>query len=604
LPYLRNCSCVRAIFRPGRLTLPIFIWLAFSMLAINAQALVTLDFEQKYLTHQDRQIWDFSVIRSDSVYHAFYHTIHEETPIATYGDTIWHATSLDLTHWDIEGPILVVGQGYWDEGAMWAPDVFWDDVNNRYAIAYTGCDINMNQRICMAYSSDLYYWQKTDTNPTVEVDPDDYIWNPEFGWANFRDPYVYQEDGQYHMLVTAKKWISQATGVIFHGISDDLINWTAQDPFFVNDGPNPSMVLESPQYHQRGQYHHLFFGEYGLQGISHVSSRQLDSLSMGTRQIIDDGFAPEIDVFDEGINIFSRLAPSQAMGSPIRSYVVRFDTLTFDADGSNPIVHKPHPLDENWVTHTGIACIANPTFGDNPTFRGDDSTGMVGNSYFGSSEYFQGPLSGCGSPGTNIGDGASISSMHSYPFIITGDRMTLLVGGGNYPETIYVALMDASADTVIFKETGSGQELMTPREWNLIPHKGKTAYIKICDSETGEMGHINVDEIRELLDGTSAVHETSAIFNLNNHFASPNPFNPLTNIHFSLSREMDVNVRIHDIRGNVIWESGHRTTAQGENSVTWQGMTSRGMAAPTGTYLYSIETDGMLAASGKISLVK
>ncbi len=70
-----------------------------------------------------------------------------------------------------------------------------------------------------------------------------------------------------------------------------------------------------------------------------------------------------------------------------------------------------------------------------------------------------------------VGDGATISSMKTYPFTITGDRMTLLVGGGNFPETIYVALMDALADTIIYKETGSGQELMTPR--------GENSFLKV-----------------------------------------------------------------------------------------------------------------------------
>jgi hypothetical protein len=601
---LRTFFSNRANLRPQRIFIALALLLALNMFTTSSHALLTIDFDQKYLTHQDRQVWDFSVIRPDSVYHAFYHTIHEETPIATYGDTIWHATSLDLKHWDIEGPILTVGTDFWDEGAMWAPDVFWDDQAERYTIAYTGCDATMNQRICMAYSDDLYTWEKSGTNPTVEADPTEYIWNEEYGWANFRDPYVYMEGGQYHMLVTAKKWVTQATGAIYHGISDDLVNWTSLDPFFLNDGPNPSLVMESAQYHQRGNFHHLFFGEYGINGISHVSSRQADALTMDTRQIIDDGNAPEIDVFDDGINIFSRLAKYQINGSPDISYTVRFDTLTFDLDGSNPVVQMPSPLAENWATYSGMSCLANPTFGDNSAARGAEPVGLVGNSYFGSAEYFLGPLAGRGSSGAFLGDGATISSMESYPFIITGDRMTLLVGGGNYPETVYVALMDASADTVIYKETGNGQETMSLREWDLHPHQGQTAYIKICDSETATMGHINVDEIRELIDETSPVNGPGVIFQLDRHFASPNPFNPMTNIYFNLSREMNVNVRIHDIRGNVIWESGSRMAQAGENSLTWQGKTSHGMAAPAGTYLYSIETEGQLAASGKISLVK
>ncbi|MCK9997212.1 MAG: hypothetical protein KAH56_13135, partial [Candidatus Krumholzibacteria bacterium] len=46
----------------------------------KAEGLVRLDFEQKYFQHPGRQVWDFSIIRPDSVHHIFYHTILESTP--------------------------------------------------------------------------------------------------------------------------------------------------------------------------------------------------------------------------------------------------------------------------------------------------------------------------------------------------------------------------------------------------------------------------------------------------------------------------------------------------------------------------------------------
>ena len=168
-------------------TLVFLVVAAALFLPLRAEGLVRLDFEQKYFQHSDRQVWDFSIVRSDSVYHIYYHTIHESTPNATYADTIWHATSPDLKHWDIEGPVLVVGQGSWDSGAIWAPDVFRDEANNRWAIAYTGCDDQFNQRICTAYSEDLYTWEKSPANPTVVPDTTLYIWDPEGNWSNFRD---------------------------------------------------------------------------------------------------------------------------------------------------------------------------------------------------------------------------------------------------------------------------------------------------------------------------------------------------------------------------------------------------------------------------------
>ncbi len=223
----------------------IFFLLPTLFAAGSAQALLRLDFEQKYFNHQDRQVWDFSIVRPDSVYHIFYHTIHESTPHASHADTIWHSTSQDLKHWTVQGPILVVGQGPWDSGAIWAPDVFFDEASDFWMIAYTGCDDNMNQRICMAESPDLFNWTKLDANPVLEPDPSQYAWDPDATWSDFRDPFIYREDDQWHILVTAKQLLSGATGVLYHGVSDDLLNWTDVGPFFINDGSATAATVVS-----------------------------------------------------------------------------------------------------------------------------------------------------------------------------------------------------------------------------------------------------------------------------------------------------------------------------------------------------------------------
>ena len=580
----------------------LLLLLPMMMVAGSAEALLRLDFEQKYFHHQDRQVWDFSLIRPDSVYHIFYHTIHEETPHATFGDTIWHSTSQDLKHWQIEGPILTVGQGYWDEGAIWAPDVFYDESSGLYKIAYTGCDSQMNQRICLAESPDLYQWTKSEFNPVIEADQNEYVWDGDQSWSNFRDPFIYRKNDQWHVLVTALQMQTQNTGVLYHGVSDDLLNWTDVGVFFSNEGDNSWRVLESPQYKKVGDYHYLFFGEFDTGGLSVVSSRMTEAWSMEERVVFDNGYAPEVDEFDPGHHIISRLANYLNPQTGVLSYAVRMDTLQFTPGGTIH-VNRPPPLNEQWAVIDGISCGANPTFGDNPTFRGEDSVGMVGNSYFGSAEYYQGPLSGRGSPGTRIGSAAR-GFLESDPFIVTGDRMELLVGGGNYPETCYVAMVDAATHEIIYKETGNNQNLMTPRSWNLRPYQGQTFYIKIQDQEMGEMGYINVDEIHEVVDSLTGVFGPDPRQILTDHYASPNPFNPLTMIRFALNANLEVQVRIHDIRGREVWASGQIQASQGENFVTWQGKDHQGMPAPAGIYLYSIETQGTMAASGKLSLVK
>lgn len=584
-----------------RIILAILALVPTLLVAGSAQALLRLDFEQRYFQHEDHQVWDFSMVRPDSVYHIFYHTIHEATPNATYGDTIWHSTSKDLKHWTIEGPILTVGDDYWDEGAMWAPDVFFDEASGLWNIAYTGCDAQMNQRICLAQSPDLYQWTKSGANPIVEADPEFYTWDANQSWSDFRDPYVYRENDQWHMLVTAKQQ-SNGSGVLYHGVSDDLINWTDVGVIFTNDGEEFWRVLESPQYKVINGQHYLFFGEYDTGGLSVVSSRNPLNWTMDNRIVFDNGYAPEVDEFDPGHHLVSRLANYNNNQTGIMSYAVRMDTLLFNTDGSVSVFRSP-PLRDNWDVISGISVGANPTFGDNPTFRGDESVGMVGNSYFGSAEYYQGPLSGRGNPGTSIG-AAARGFLISDPFIVTGDRMELLVGGGYYPESCYVAMINANTEEIVYLETGNNQSRMSLRTWDLRPYQGQTFYITINDQETQTMGYINVDEIIEVVDNVSAAQGPDIRQFLTNHHAAPNPFNPMTMIRFALTREMDVQVRIHDIRGHEIWTSGDVQGSAGDNFVTWQGIDQQGQPAPTGTYLYSIEAQGTIAASGKLSLIK
>ncbi len=584
------------------------IWLCglFLLLGLvfapQAEALVRFDFEQKYYRHQDRQVWDFSIVRDESIYHIFYHSIHEHTPNAAHGDTIWQASSPDLRHWDSPVPILTVGQGSWDTGAIWAPEVFLDQARRRWTLAYTGCDDSYNQTICLAYSEDLVHWTKALDNPVVVPDTNLYIWDKDSSWSNFRDAYVYRQDNAWHMLATAKMNLGGITGVVYHGVSTDLATWTDVGPLFVNDGVDPSLVLESTQYHQIGTTHHLLFGEFDTMGTTILSAADPNDWTMANRVLLDYGYAPELDEFDAGVNIFSRLATYQLPNNQGLGYVVRLDTLTTDPDGTNPTVNRPHPLDNNWVVHSGTSNLANPTFGDNPIWRGEPSVGLVGNSYYSSREYFQGPLSGRGSPGTSLGNGVT-GVAETYRFIVTGDYMTLLVGGGNYPTTCYVALVDDSDGTILHRETGDGSAPMTARLWDLVPFQGRTCYVTIVDQETGPMGHINVDEIIEFA-APATVGDNSPTLRPNWHRAVPNPFNPRTTISFDLTQNASCEVRIHDLRGNLVWRSGQFEGLAGANAVKWSGQSIAGTPAAAGTYLYGIEINGTIRASAKISLVK
>jgi len=478
--------------------------LGFLLGAAPARALVKFDFEQAYYTHPGMQVWDFSIVRADSLYHIFYHGIPESSPSVASADTVYHATSPDLLHWRREGAAIAVSDAEYESAAIWAPDVFFSEENGLWWMAYTGVDPDMNQIGCLAWSRDLATWYKTRLNPVLVPDSDVFFYNPNGTWNDFRDPFVYWRDGRWHMLMSARIDAGGLQGAIAHAASDDLLHWDDQYPFLINDGESPANVMESVQYHVEDGVHHVFFLEHSVDGISHIAAYDPADWSFADREFIDFGIAPEVDRFSpDGPTLLSRTAPYQEPDHPALSYVVRIDTLIYNPGLEAPTVYKPHPLLREWAVREGTSTLGNPCFGDNPARRGETPAGPVGNGYFGSKEYYQGPLSGRGAPGAFLGDSAH-GHLASAPFTVTGNSMRLLVGGGEYPQTCYVALVDAATDTVIHRETGTGLETMTWRYWDLRPHAGQEVYLVIEDDESGEMGHINVDEIEELADDPPA----------------------------------------------------------------------------------------------------
>lgn len=601
---LRNCGAIPALrIAP----VPVAGLLLSLMLLLQpvprAQALLRIDFDQAYYTHPHTQVWDFCVIRPDSIYHIFYHGIPETNPHASHADTIWHATSPDLRHWDAPEAVLTVSGESWEAAAIWAPDVVRDEANQRWAMAYTACDAQMNQRMALATSTDLSNWTRVPQNPVIEPDSTQYIWSPSQWWSNFRDPFLYRDGEQWHILATASKRLTTNTGVLYHGISDDLENWTDAGILFANDGDVPDHVLESSQYLVRGSTHHLLFGEYDTPGISLVSAASPEEWTMSDRVIIDSGYAPEVKQFDPGVDIFGRIAPYQNPQTDLLSYVVRFDTLRVSPDGADLYVDQPHPLARDWASWSGVANLANPTFGDNPAFRGDTPAGTIGNGYYGSAEYFQGPLSGLGVAGTYVGD-VALGTMTSYPFVITGDLMQLYVGGGNYPETCYVELVRSADQTVLYRETGANHETMTRREWNLRPFQGEVAVIRIVDAETGSFGHINVDEISEEWGDPAPSGLPAQRGPLQRCSAYPNPFNPRTEVRFELSAPAEVRLRVLDVAGREVWRSAARRVEAGPGRIRWLGQDAAGRSLAAGAYLYALAVDGRIAASGKLTLLK
>lgn len=83
----------------------------------------------------------------------------------------------------------------------------------------------------------------------------------------------------------------------------------------------------------------------------------------------------------------------------------------------------------------------------------------------------------------------------------------------------------------------------------------------------------------------------------------PNPFNPITSIHYQLSMDGDINLSIYNVYGQLV-----RTLAQGEqvagrHVVEWDGLDETDHKASSGVYLYRLQA-GAQMQTRKLMLMK
>lgn len=72
----------------------------------------------------------------------------------------------------------------------------------------------------------------------------------------------------------------------------------------------------------------------------------------------------------------------------------------------------------------------------------------------------------------------------------------------------------------------------------------------------------------------------------------PNPFNPDTNISFSLARNELVNLRIFNIRGQLVKNLiDNEYREQGHHNAVWNGTDNNGNSVGSGVYLYRLESE-------------
>ena len=94
---------------------------------------------------------------------------------------------------------------------------------------------------------------------------------------------------------------------------------------------------------------------------------------------------------------------------------------------------------------------------------------------------------------------------------------------------------------------------------------------------------------------------TPTRFSLNNNF--PNPFNPVTTLHYNLPEQAHVTITIYDLMGREVTRLVNTTQKAGFKSVQWNAVDSFGNPVSAGVYLYQIQA-GEYLQTKKMVLLK
>ena len=205
-----------------------------------------------------------------------YHLFYQHNPgAAVWGDMHWgHAASPDLLRWQHLPIALAPDPNGPDRSGVWSGcAVRWD---GQPALVYTGRDGD-HERVCLAVSrDDLRTFEKFAGNPVIDAPP------VGLDTVGFRDPYVWQENGAWWMVLGSG--IRGAGGAILLYFSPDMVHWQYRGVMLAGDSrqkepvwtgemwecPNffplgsKRMLMISPmQFNPAGGLYTLYFlGEY------------------------------------------------------------------------------------------------------------------------------------------------------------------------------------------------------------------------------------------------------------------------------------------------------------------------------------------------------
>ena len=285
-------------------------------------------------------------------YHLFYQYYEEPHP----GCMRWgHAVSDDLIHFEELEP-AIIPNSYYDKDGCWSGSSFVKD--GILYLMYTGHSCTENgvvQTQNIVISEDGYNFKKYEGNPVISLK--DLPSNCTI--EDFRDPSIYEENGEYYVLIGNKSKNNVAQLLLFK--SFDLLNWkydrtliSSNDLGYMLECPSSSrindkrMLIMSPQGLKSKE--NDFWNVYS--SIYIVGTKDLLNLDYTKYKEIDHGldfYAPHIisngNILISWMNIWERENRLMEMNS---KWVNAFTMPRRLSLKNNKLIQKPFESFNNY----------------------------------------------------------------------------------------------------------------------------------------------------------------------------------------------------------------------------------------------------------------
>ena len=197
----------------------------------------------------------------------------------------------------------------------------------------------------------------------------------------------------------------------------------------------------------------------------------------------------------------------------------------------------------------------------------------------------------------------------------------ITIAGGDYTKPDSVAsfgtdsyMLDWETESYMFwsGHVFSGNTLVFAGDWNVIVDYFSTTATPVGDQvkiaafiETPIDGWGVDISYPGVLDVATAIEKDESVivknFELGNNY--PNPFNPTTNIKFSIPVQSNVQLTIYNTLGQKIIMLVNEQISSGQYTATWNGTSAGGAKVSSGVYFYELKTDDF-ASVKKMLLVK